>query len=49
MKPEIIFISEKDGLITLRKEDIITLVDKVYEAGKEDAQLGSRKEGEADE
>ena len=37
MKPELIFISEKDGLITLSKEDIITLVDKAYNAGKADA------------
>ena len=37
MKPEIIFVSEKDGLITLSKEDLITLVDKAYNAGKADA------------
>lgn len=37
MKPEIIFISERDGLVTMSKEDIITLVDKAYNAGKADA------------
>lgn len=37
MKPEIIFISEKDGLIRISKEDIIALVDKAYSAGIADA------------
>ena len=37
MKPEIIFISEKDGLIRISKEDIIALVDKAYHAGLADA------------
>ena len=37
MKPEIIFISEQDGLIRLSKEDIISLIDKAYSAGMADA------------
>ena len=37
MKPEIIFINEKDGLTTLSKEDITTLVNRAYYAGMADA------------
>lgn len=46
MKPELIFITEKDGLITLSKEDIIELVDKAYKVGHADAstEYGNRHE-----
>lgn len=37
MKPELIFISEKDGLITMSREDLERIVDKAYKAGQADA------------
>lgn len=37
MKPEVIFINEKDGIVTMSKDDVIRLMDRMYEAGKKDA------------
>ena len=37
MKPELIFISEKDGMVTLSKEDLERIVDSAYKAGQADA------------
>lgn len=37
MKPELIFISEKDGMVTLTREDLEQIVDKAYRAGQADA------------
>ena len=36
MKPEIIFVSEKDGMVTMKKEELEALVDKAYQAGLRD-------------
>ena len=37
MKPELIFISEKDGMVTLTREDLERIVDSAYKAGQADA------------
>lgn len=34
MKPELIFINEKDGMVTMTKEDLEALVEKAYQAGR---------------
>ncbi len=36
MKPEIIFVSEKDGMITMSKDDLQNLIDRAYSAGYSD-------------
>lgn len=36
MKPEIIFVSEKDGMVTMKKEELEALVEKAYQAGRSD-------------
>lgn len=35
-KPELVFIKENDGMVTMSKEDLERLFDKAYEAGKSD-------------
>lgn len=37
MKPEVIFVDVKDGMATMSREDLQRLIDKAYEAGKNDA------------
>ena len=37
MKPELIFINEKDGMVTMKKEDLEALVEKAYQAGRSDS------------
>lgn len=39
MKPELIFINERDGKITMTKEELIALVDKAYEAGQRNGNI----------
>ena len=34
MKPDIIFLNESDGKVTLTKEELKDLIDKAYYAGK---------------
>ena len=36
MKPELIFINEKDGMVTMPKEELERIVEKAYQAGKAD-------------
>ena len=37
MKLELIFINEKDGMVTMRKEELEDLVEKAYQAGRSDS------------
>lgn len=37
MKPEVIFVDVKDGMVMMSREDLQRLIDKAYEAGKKDA------------
>ena len=37
MKPEVIFVDVKDGMVTMSKENLQGLIDRAYEAGKMDA------------
>lgn len=37
MKPELIFVNEHDGLVTLSKEDLQRIVDTAYKAGQADS------------
>ena len=37
MKPELIFVNEHDGLVTLSKEDLERIVDTAYKAGQADS------------
>ena len=39
VKPELIFINEHDGKITMTKEELIALVDKAYEAGQRNGNI----------
>ena len=36
MKPELIFINEKNGMVTLSKEDLENIVERAYRAGQID-------------
>ncbi len=36
MKPEIFFVNEKDGMVSISKEDLQLLINRIYEAGKID-------------
>ena len=36
MKPELIFVNERDGMVTMKKEELEALVDKAYQAGRSD-------------
>ena len=37
MKPELIFVNEKDGMVTMKKEELEALVEKAYQAGRSDS------------
>lgn len=37
MKPELIFVNEKDGTVMLSKEDLERIVDSAYKAGQADS------------
>ena len=37
MKPELIFINEKDGMVTMPKEELERIVEKAYQSGRTDA------------
>ena len=36
MKPIVVFINEKDGKVTMEKEDLESLINQAYEQGKRD-------------
>ena len=37
MKPELIFVNESDGMVTMSPKEIMDLVDRAYQQGKADA------------
>lgn len=39
MKPDLIFINENNGMVSISKEDLIALVDKAYEAGQRNGNI----------
>lgn len=36
MKPELIYVDAYDGMVTMKKEDLEALVEKAYQAGRND-------------
>ena len=43
MKPILVFITEKDGMVTMPKEALEKLIDEAYEQGKQDGSFADAK------